>query len=236
MPFSSLKSLNQIDIKPKQMAAFAAMHRLVVLLAEEDDVIKNTDEEPDEVDIQHESAIDGKIGAVFELSRFGKLVDIVHIKKRGDKHDTEDDEFNDPIDGFRSDEEVDQRDDENAENQGRENRPKHIEIRLLHQCRKNAIDQEDTARDEECDTDRIHAFTRTDKGKEERGEEDAHRESIDDIGRNDERHVLSESLDVENDECRNHQDDRNDDTDDIDGIHLLLASRTLEEDEQVRES
>lgn len=122
------------------MAAFAAMHHLIVLLGENDDVIKNTNEEPDEVDIQHESAIDGKIGAVFELPGFGKLVDIVHIKKSRDKHDTEDDEFNDPIDGFGSNEEVDQGNDEDTENKRRKNRPKHVEIRLLHQRCKNAID------------------------------------------------------------------------------------------------
>lgn len=183
------------------------MHRLIVFLGEDNDVIKDTDEEPNEVDIQHESTIDGKIGAVFELPGFGKLVDIVHIKKRRNKHDTEDDEFNDPIDGFGSDEEVDQGDDEDTKNQRRENRPKHIEICLLHQRRKDAVDQKDTTSDEECNADRIHTFARSDKGKEERGEENTHRESVDDIGRNDERHVLSESLDIENDERRNHQDD-----------------------------
>ncbi len=85
-------------------------------------IIDDTDEKPDEVDIDCEGTIDSKIVSVLESAFFCNLIDIVHIEDGRDDHYAKQDKVENEIERIRTDEDIDQRDDKNTRQNGEENR------------------------------------------------------------------------------------------------------------------
>ena len=85
-------------------------------------VIDNSDENIDEIDIKAISAVDGKIVSVHALRRIDDFLDIVHIDSRYKKNKGKADKVDNPVNHLNAKEQVDQGHDHHSDKSSDDNR------------------------------------------------------------------------------------------------------------------